>query len=598
MSDPAISILVPVYRAEATLEALHSRIVAVMTAHGQDFECIFVEDGGGDRSWEIISELCCKDGRVRGFKMARNFGQHNALLAAIRMARGQVLVTLDDDLQDPPEEIPKLLASLEQGHDVVYGVPETEQHGFFRDLASQTTKLVLRRAVGADFVGKVSAFRAFRASLRDAFQHYESVSPNIDVLLAWGTARYASVIVGHEPRKIGNSGYTPRKLLTHAFNMITGFTTLPLQLASLVGFVFGTFGFLLLTYVLTRYFIDGYEVRGFTFLSSLLSILFGVNMFLLGVFGEYLGRVHLMTMGRSSYLISKRAEYATSAGPGLTRAEHGASDVPQPSAPSGNTPKDFILDYWQGQAVKHQDSYWASWGDKWMIELEIETIGQEIQEGDLVLDIGCANGHAAFQQLARRKPRAIVGVDFSEKMIAIANEVKSRDGLGGNITFETGDVRKLHAPDDTYDVVYTTRVLINLPTWESQCDGIRECIRVARPGGKIIFSEGFWEPLVMLNAMRALAGLPPLVEHDFNRYLKMARAKEFLVSLGHPFRVEDFSSVYYLGSRLVRELVTDPSAYPGYENPINGIFFDIERNFSGGEVGIQQAIIVTKRGDN
>lgn len=588
MSDPAISILVPVYRAEATLESLYSRIVAVMTALGRDFECLFVEDAGGDRSWEIISELCCKDKRVHGIKMARNFGQHNALLAAIRIARGGVLVTIDDDLQDPPEEIPKLLACLEQGYDVVYGVPEIEQHGFVRDLASQTTKLVLRRAIRADFVGSVSSFRAFRSSLRNAFQHYNSISPNIDVLLAWGTARYASVIVRHEPRKAGKSGYTWRKLLTHTFNMITGFTTLPLQLASLVGFVFGTFGFVLLGYVLTRYFIDGYEVRGFTFLSSLLSILFGMNMFLLGIFGEYLGRIHLTSMRRPSYLIANRAEFAAPA----SRRVDGA---PQIAEQNGKSTDDFILDYWQSQAAKHHASHWASWGDKWMIDLEIETIGKEIREGDVVLDVGCANGHAASQQLARRKPRAVIGVDFSENMIAAANEVKARDGLGDNITFETGDIRKLRFPDDTFDVVYTTRVLINLPTWASQCDGMRECIRVARPGGKIVFSEGFWEPLVLLNAMRALAGLPPLVEHDFNRYLKMARTEEYLASLGHSFQVDGFSSIYYLGSRMVRELVTDAAAYPGYDNPINGIFFDIERKYSGGKFGIQQAIVVTKK---
>jgi ubiquinone/menaquinone biosynthesis C-methylase UbiE len=256
--------------------------------------------------------------------------------------------------------------------------------------------------------------------------------------------------------------------------------------------------------------------------------------------------------------------------------------------------EDFILKFWQSQASEFGGSHWASWGDHWMIDLEIGTIGEHIFEGAKVLDAGCSNGYAAFRQLASRRPSSIVGIDYSSNMIAAAKAALAKEKPAGSISFKVGDVRALDFADDEFDIVYTTRVLINLPTWEEQRGAIDECLRVAKPGGKVVLSEAFWEPLVLLNAMRQLVQLAPLVEHDFNRYLKMRKVKEHLLSRQLDFQLDDFSSVYYLGSRFVRELVTDPSAYPGYDNPINKIFFEIERQYSGGGFGVQQAVIITK----
>lgn len=229
-----------------------------------------------------------------------------------------------------------------------------------------------------------------------------------------------------------------------------------------------------------------------------------------------------------------------------------------------------------------------------MIELEIETIGAHIASGDHVLDVGCANGYAAFRQLASRGAASIVGVDYADSMLEHARRVKAQRGLGPEIAFERGDVRRLRFAPETFDVVYTTRVLINLPTWEEQRLAIAECLRVTRKGGTLVLSEGFWEPLALLNAMRLLVALPALVEHDFNRYLKKSRLEEYLRSIGADFRFDDFSSVYYLGSRFLRELVTDPAAYAGYSNPVNELFFEIERKYSGGGFGVQQAVVIRK----
>jgi ubiquinone/menaquinone biosynthesis C-methylase UbiE len=255
---------------------------------------------------------------------------------------------------------------------------------------------------------------------------------------------------------------------------------------------------------------------------------------------------------------------------------------------------DHIHDYWEGQARKHGAAPDASWGDVHAIALEVETISRHLADGDSVLDVGCANGYSAFQQLERRRLKKLTGVDFAPTMIAAAQAAHAQRGLGARAEFQVGDVRRLAFPDAAFDVVYTTRVLINLPTWEEQVQGITECLRVARPGGKVILSEGFWEPLVLLNAMRALVRLPPLVEHDFNRYLKKQRLEELLAALGLAFEVEEFSSVYYLGSRFLRELVTDAAAWPGYSNPVNRIFYDLEREYSGGGCGIQQAYVIRK----
>lgn len=255
---------------------------------------------------------------------------------------------------------------------------------------------------------------------------------------------------------------------------------------------------------------------------------------------------------------------------------------------------DFIREFWEAQAARHGASPEASWGDNWAIALEIDTVAKHLDDGDTVLDAGCANGHAAVEQLARHRLKKLVGIDFSAQMVAAARRVQAERGLGDRVEFLEGDIRRLAFPDASFDKVYTTRVLINLPTWEEQVRGIEECLRVARPGGKVILSEAFWEPLVLLNAMRALVRLAPLVEHDFNRYLKKQRLEEWLRAHGLAFSVEEFSSIYYLGSRFLRELATDPAAYPGYSNPINRIFHDIERDYSGGGFGIQQAYVIQK----
>lgn len=286
------------------LHQLSQRLPAISSA----FEIILVNDGSRDESWEVIRRLATEYPAVRGFTLMRNSGQHNALLCGIRAARYDVIVTMDDDLQHPPEEIPRLLDLLSQGFDVVYGTPAKEEHGILRTLASQMTKLALQKSMGADTARKISAFRVFHTRLREAFTEYRSPFVSIDVLLTWGATRFTSVAVRHDPRKLGESNYTFMKLLTHAFNMMTGFTVIPLQVASFLGFGCAFFGLIVLIYVVGRYMLLGHSVPGFPFLASIIAIFSGAQLLALGIIGEYLARMHFRMMERPTYTIHSTTE--------------------------------------------------------------------------------------------------------------------------------------------------------------------------------------------------------------------------------------------------------------------------------------------------
>jgi glycosyltransferase involved in cell wall biosynthesis len=298
-----VSVVVPVYGGAQTLASLVAELTAVLSASCNRFELILVNDASPDQSWAVIAELAHTNETIRGISLMRNYGQHNALLCGIRSARYGTIITIDDDLQNPPEEIPRLLDKLDEGYDVVYGVPEQEQHGLWRDIASQITKIILSNAMGAETARNVSAFRGFRTQLRDAFQHYQGPFVSIDVLLTWATTRFCMIRVRHNARSKGTSGYTLRRLMTHALNMVTGFSALPLQIASFIGFAFAFMGMIVLAYVVGRYFLQGSPVPGFPFLASIIALFSGAQLFAIGIIGEYLARMHFRTMAQPAYLV-------------------------------------------------------------------------------------------------------------------------------------------------------------------------------------------------------------------------------------------------------------------------------------------------------
>lgn len=300
----SLSIVIPVYNGALSIADLVGQLHTTLPTLAESFEVILVEDDGKDDSWRVIGGLAAQYPQtVRAFKMSRNYGQHNALLCGLRAVVGAVIVTMDDDLQHPPDQLRSLLDKLAEGYDVVYGKPAAEQHGLFRDLASQVTKWVLKNAMGAETAGSISAFRAIRGHVVRAFDHYSGPTVNIDVLLTWGTTRFTALPVRHEPRRLGVSNYTFRKLVSHSLNMVTGFSTMPLRIASVLGFVMTLFGLVVLVYVLGRYLIEGGSVAGFPFLASVIAIFSGAQLFTIGIIGEYLARMYLRSMARPAYVV-------------------------------------------------------------------------------------------------------------------------------------------------------------------------------------------------------------------------------------------------------------------------------------------------------
>ena len=305
MADRSISVVVAVYNAAASLRLLLDGLDASLRRTGAPFEVVLVNDGSRDDSWSVIETEAAVRPWVRGIDLSRNFGQHNALLCGIRAARHEIIVTMDDDLQNPPEAVPALVAALAPDVDVVYGSPAQEQHGLWRDIASQTTKLVLGGVLGASTARQVSGFRAFRTELRDAFQDYSGPSVNLDVLLTWATTKFTAIRIEHAPRRFGSSNYTFGRLAAHALNMLTGFSTLPLRIWTYIGAGVAAFAFAYMGVILVRTLIYGPDVPGYP--SLLMSILFigGVQLIGIGVLGEYLGRVYIEVKQRPTYIVGQ-----------------------------------------------------------------------------------------------------------------------------------------------------------------------------------------------------------------------------------------------------------------------------------------------------
>ena len=300
---PGLSIVIPVYNSAKSLPVLLIALSQTIPDLAYEYEVILVNDGSKDNSWDVIQNLMQMYPIIVGINLMRNYGQHNATLCGIRSAHYEIVVTLDDDLQNPPGEISILLAKLEEGCDVVYGAPQKIRQNVWRTFASQIIRLVLQNVMGSDVGRQVSPFRAFRTSIRDAFSNFASPSVSGDVLLTWGATRFAAVSVRHEARQIGTSTYTFGKLMSLAVNMLTGFSTLPLRLASMIGFFFTFFGVGVLVYVIGRYIINGGSIVGFPFLSSVIAIFSGATLFALGIMGEYLARIYTHSMGQPPYVV-------------------------------------------------------------------------------------------------------------------------------------------------------------------------------------------------------------------------------------------------------------------------------------------------------
>jgi glycosyltransferase involved in cell wall biosynthesis len=300
--EVGISVVVPVYRSEKTLPRLAEELGRVLPGLASRYELILVNDGSPDDSWLVIERLAESFTFVRGIKLMRNYGQHNATLCGIRAARFATTVTMDDDLQHSPDDMRSLVDKLHEGHDVVYGVWSERRRSWWRAFFAVLTKRAVAWVMGAGTVRDMSAFRAIRTKVRHGFDTFDGPDVLVDVLLSWGTSRFAAVAIHERDRGAGNSNYSFWKLVTVSLLVLTSYTTAPLRFASLVGLFFTLFGVLAFLHVLYVYFVMG-SVPGFSFLAAAILVFGGVQLFALGIIGEYLARVFERASGRPPYSI-------------------------------------------------------------------------------------------------------------------------------------------------------------------------------------------------------------------------------------------------------------------------------------------------------
>jgi glycosyltransferase involved in cell wall biosynthesis len=306
-----ISVVVPCYRSAETLPTLVAQLGEFLDGHEV---VLVVDDDGGVETWAAASALAVSRPEVRAIRLARNVGQHGALLAGLRAARHGVIVTMDDDLQHPPSEIPRLLAALTDDVDLVYGVPEAEEHGLLRNAASRLVKAGLAGAMGVRNARLVGAFRAFRAFLVQGLDGVRGPGTAIDVGLSWGTTRVTAVRVRIAPRAAGRSGYTLGRLLRHAADMAFGYSTAPLRLVTYAGFLLGLGGIGLFARLIWAYATGETRIAGFTTIASMVAFSSSAVMIAVGVLGEYIGRIHTTGSGRPGYVIREQVEGQVTSG--------------------------------------------------------------------------------------------------------------------------------------------------------------------------------------------------------------------------------------------------------------------------------------------
>ena len=297
-----LSVVVPTYRSPATLDELVKRVI-VSTAWTDDSEILLVDDGNIDQTWDVITDIAAKHFCVRGFRLQQNVGQHPALLCGIRAAKNDVIVTLDDDLQNPPEEISRLLEALTDEVDIVIGRPISPSHSAFRRVTSNWSKKILAKSLGYQHAALISPFRLFRTRLRESFGSQLGPNVSIDALLALASRRYKSVDVQHQFRERGSSNYSFNKLLKFFLTSATSASVVPLRFATRIGYFSLLISLGLLVATITRRLIFGDVVTGFPFLASLIAATSGVQFLILGVLGQYIGHMHFRVIGTPSYVV-------------------------------------------------------------------------------------------------------------------------------------------------------------------------------------------------------------------------------------------------------------------------------------------------------
>jgi undecaprenyl-phosphate 4-deoxy-4-formamido-L-arabinose transferase len=303
--QPYISIVVPVYNEEPNIRPLFERLYPAMQQIGKPFEIIFTDDGSRDRSLQLLLEMAAGHPEVRVVEFNGNFGQHMAILAAFEISRGEIVVTLDADLQNPPEEIAKLVAAMEQGHDVVGSIRQKRQDTLFRRTASLMVNILTRKMTGMKMSDYGCMLRAYHRNVVNNINRCQEGSTFIPALAQTFASNPGEVEVAHAERAEGESKYSLYKLIRLNFDLMTGFSVVPLQLFALFGILTAISSLAFAIFLLVRRFIVGAEVEGVFTLFAILFFFVGITIFGIGIVGEYVGRVYQEVRRRPRYVVRK-----------------------------------------------------------------------------------------------------------------------------------------------------------------------------------------------------------------------------------------------------------------------------------------------------
>ena len=304
-----LSIVVPVYGSEPLVLELIRRVAGAMRRQAQiaAYEVILVNDCSPDRSWEMIEQACELYPNVRGVDLRRNSGQHNAIMAGLRHARGAVIVVMDDDLQHPPEEIGKLYAKILEGHDLCYAAFRHPKHARWKIFGSAFRDLTAAVLLGVPRGIRISSFKAMTAEIAHEIARYEGPFPYVDGLAMMATRNVVNVETEHHPRPDGRGNYGLRESIFLWTKVAMNFSVVPLRLASWLGLGFAVFGFLVAAFLIfEKLAFDTIPVPGWASLAVVILIVGGVQLLALGAIGEYLGRAYLHLNGKPQYVIRSK----------------------------------------------------------------------------------------------------------------------------------------------------------------------------------------------------------------------------------------------------------------------------------------------------
>jgi len=305
MDSLQVSVVIPVFNEELVLHEFYPRLKKEAESWGKSYELLFVDDGSSDNSFELICKWKKIDSNIRVVKFTRNFGQQAAVLAGFRESRGNIVVQIDSDLQNPPEEIKRLLGAFTDEVDLVVTIPRQRRDSALRILGSRVLHSLAQALFGSRFKLNLSSFRAMRRSVIEKIDQCQDRSRYMAVLMSWMAVPTVHVEVDHHLRKMGQTKYGVLPLLRLTWDLITGYSNFPLRLVTYLGLLGAGVGFAIMMFLLYQRLVAGILIEGFVVLSAVFSFFAGVQLLSIGFLGEYLGRVHLKIQNRPEYIVHK-----------------------------------------------------------------------------------------------------------------------------------------------------------------------------------------------------------------------------------------------------------------------------------------------------